>query len=165
MSGTSARPISEREFLAMAGGFLDRNYEQSLTYERAAAARIGAGTQIFAIEAGADVLALALVRVKAVPGLGRGIAWVPSGPLVVRQGLAPDAAHLAAVLGALRQRVAVEEGHILRVRLAGQSLVDPAVSLTGRFRRSRCGLLPAMQASFPCPRPSGPTPSGPWPPV
>ena len=128
MSGTSARPISEREFLAMAGGFLDRNYEQSLTYERAAAARIGAGTQIFAIEAGADVLALALVRVKAVPGLGRGIAWVPSGPLVVRQGLAPpDAAHLAAVLGALRQRVAVEEGHILRVRLAGQSLVDPAV--------------------------------------
>ena len=128
MSGTNARPVSEQEFLALAGGFLDRNYEQSLTYELAASARIGASAKPLAVEADGTVVALAVARCKTVPGLGRGIVWIPSGPMFVRDRHGPpDAAQLAAVLAALRERLVVEEGHILRVRLAGQSLVDSEV--------------------------------------
>ena len=122
------RILPEHEFLALAEGFTDQTYEQSVTYARPAAARIGATLQILGVEDGGEIVALALARVKIIPGLGRGIAWIPSGPLVVRRDQPrPDAARLTAILDALRQHLAVDGGHVLRLRLAGHSQLDPAV--------------------------------------
>ena len=122
------RILPEHEFLALAEGFTDQTYEQSVTYARPAAARIGATLQILGVEDDGEVIALALARVKIIPGLGRGIAWIPSGPLVVRRDQPrPDAARLTAILDALRQHLAVDGGHVLRLRLAGHSQLDPTV--------------------------------------
>ncbi len=118
----TARLLTRQDWLALAPTFGDHNFEQSLTYAEAAAARVGAVSRLIAVEDDDQVLAIANVRVKAVPGLGRGIAWIPSGPLTLRRDRpAPDADQLAEILGVLNRKIAGEMGHILRLRLPGQA--------------------------------------------
>lgn len=122
----TARILTPFEWLPLAATFDDQNFEQCLTYGQAAAARIGGTSRLIAIEDAGQVLALAHLRLKKVPGLGRGIAWAPSGPLTLRQGQPrPDAARLGTILAALRQQVCVTEGHVLRLRLPAQAGHDP----------------------------------------
>lgn len=121
------RSVNATDWSGLAAGFRDMGFEQSLAYARAAAARVGAGLDLLAVEAAGVPVAAAAVRVKRVPGLGCGIAWIPAGPLVLPQsGPAPDAAMLGAVLAAFRDRIARDQGHVLRLRLSGLALQDPA---------------------------------------
>jgi lipid II:glycine glycyltransferase (peptidoglycan interpeptide bridge formation enzyme) len=120
------RFLSSAEWLPVAAEFEDHGFEQSLTYGQAAAARIGAQARFVAIEQAGRPVAAACVRLKTVPGLGRGIAWIAAGPLTLRKGMPrPDAAGLAEVLSALRQQFCRTEGHVLRLRLPAQALYAP----------------------------------------
>ena len=118
--------VPDADWPALAGQFQDWTFEQSLTYGQAAAARIGGRVQYLALEQGGRLVAAAAVRIKTVPGLGRGIAWIASGPLLQpRVGPEPDAVLIRAVFEALRDELALRQGHILRLRLAGIALNDP----------------------------------------
>ncbi len=97
--------------------FRDLTFEQTREYSDPAAARIGGQARYLAVENDGTTVAAAALRVKTLPGLGRGIAWCPSGPLMVpHSGSLPDIAKVEGVLAALRRQVALEEGHVLRVR-------------------------------------------------
>lgn len=127
----TVRFLPAADWPALAAGFRDLGFEQSLTYGQAAAARVGATARFVALERDGRVLAAACVRTRALPGLGRGIAWIAAGPLVLPvAGPTPDAATLVGVLAALRRQFALHEGHVLRLRLSATALQDPA-ALTG----------------------------------
>ena len=126
-----SRRLQDAEWAAIGPSFTDFGFEQSVAYGRPAAARIGGGLQLVALESGSGVLAAAAIRLRRIPGLGRGIAWIPSGPLVVRHGDAmPDAVALRAILTALRRDICDRQGHVLRLRLSGVAFLEPAVVRT-----------------------------------
>lgn len=117
--------IAPLDWPGISEAFRDLTYEQSLTYATAAAARIGANAQFITLaNPSGQPIAAACIRVKRVPGLGRGIAWIAAGPLVQRRGqpdVNPD--DLREVLAALRT-YAQSAGHILRVRFPAPSQHD-----------------------------------------
>lgn len=111
---------------SVAAEFRDLAFEQTKEYAEPAAARIGGRTRYLAIEEGGTLVAAAALRIKTLPVLGRGIAWCPSGPLLLpRVGGISDEGRLGPILAALRQQIALQEGHILRLRLSGLSGLSP----------------------------------------
>lgn len=112
------REISADQWPETVQLFRDATYEQSLTYSEAAAARIGAAARFFVIETpDKNLVAAASVRVKLIPGLGRGIAWVAAGPIAALQDRkSPSAEQLASIVSALRDSMH-QEGHVFRFRL------------------------------------------------
>jgi hypothetical protein len=139
------RPVSEAQWPALSAGFRDLGFEQSLTYGAAAARRIGAGLRFVVLERDGQPLAAAAVRIKTLPGLGRGIAFIAGGPLILPgDGPGPDAATLTAILTALRQEFALTRGHILRLRLSGLAGQDPdrMLALAGA-----AGFAPSQRAA------------------
>ena len=128
-SNLSIRSISDADWPAIAAQFSDLGFEQSLTYGRAAAARIGAKMCCLVLERDGQMIAAAQVRIKALPGLGRGIAWIASGPLLQPlDGPAPESSVIGDVLAALRRELVGRQGHILRLRLPGIAFHDPGVT-------------------------------------
>lgn len=128
-SHLSIRSVSETDWPAITAQFRDMGFEQSLTYGRAAAARIGAKMHCLVLERDGHLIAAAQARIKTLPGLGRGIAWIASGPLLLPlEGPAPDSAVIGEVLAALRQELVGRRGHILRLRLPGIAFHDPEVT-------------------------------------
>lgn len=113
----SVRVLSPSEWPACSAAFLDLTYEHSLTYAHAAANRIGADPQfVLLTTSSGKPVACACLRIKRIPGLGRGIAWIAAGPLVQHVDQPdPGLETLRAVLTALRAH-ATETGHILRLR-------------------------------------------------
>ena len=102
------RDVPAAEWDRLAGQFEDLTFEQTGAYATAAAQRIGARVKFLALEDGDGVVAAAAVRMKAVPVLRRGIAWLPSGPLLRPKAKpAPDQARIAAVLALLRQQISL----------------------------------------------------------
>lgn len=119
------RPVPAEDWPDVASGFADLTFEQSLTYARAAAARIGARAEYLLLEAAGQPVAAAALRIRMIPGLGRGIAWIAAGPLLHPcNGPPPDAKRTAAVLSALREEICTRRGHILRLRPAGIAAHD-----------------------------------------
>jgi hypothetical protein len=126
MSPLQVHPVAPADWPALAAGFEDLGFEQCLPYAQAAATRIGAEAWFLRVERAGVPVAAAGTRIRRIPGLGRGIAWVPSGPLILpRGGPVPDAATLGAILTALRDRIAGQEGHVLRLRLSGLAQQEP----------------------------------------
>lgn len=142
----SLHRVSEADWPDLAGRFADLTFEQSLTYARAAAVRVGARVDYFLLEEQGQPMAAAAVRIKTVPGLGRGIAWIAAGPLVLPCGAPlPSEARLAAVLATFRDEICNRGGHILRMRLAGTSFLPPdEVAAAARI----AGFLPTSRASL-----------------
>ncbi len=127
MTDLTTRSLPEDEWLTRSAGFSDMTFEQSLGYAAPAAARIGGQLRLVAVEREGRTVGLASIRVKTVPGLGCGIAWIPSGPLTQGpEGPLSDATALQAVLEALRARFADGEGHVLRLRLPGIAFAENA---------------------------------------
>ena len=110
--------VAPGDWSGLAAGFADLGFEQTLPYSLAAAARIGARPRFVALSRGGLVVAAAAIRVKTVPGLGCGIAWAPSAPLL-RLADGREVAPLTEVLAAFRSAIAEREGHVLRFRLSG----------------------------------------------
>lgn len=120
------RTVSPAEWPRISGAFRDLTFEQSLTYGQAAAARIGGAAEFVTLnDVQGQTLAAACIRIKCVPGLKRGVAWIASGPLVARHG-EPDfkAVELPALLTTIAAHVH-RTGHILRLRLPAIAGHDP----------------------------------------
>jgi lipid II:glycine glycyltransferase (peptidoglycan interpeptide bridge formation enzyme) len=126
MSGLELLCVSSDHWPALAGGFSDLNFEQSGTYAEAAARRIGAKVQYYGVVRNGQVIAAAALRIKAIPGLGRGIAWIPSGPLIMpSNGRGPDPDSFVEILSALRAEMSDRRGHVLRLRMSGTTFLTP----------------------------------------
>ncbi|WP_417463034.1 lipid II:glycine glycyltransferase FemX [Kordiimonas sp.] len=117
--------IPEGKWPEVAGRFSDLTFEQSCTYARAAAARIGARVEYLLLEEAGQPVAAAAVRIKTVPGLGRGIAWIASGPLLhPLDRSSPGRNRIADILDKLHEEICVQQGHVLRLRPAGIAAHD-----------------------------------------
>ena len=136
----TTRYISADEWLDVSRKFRDLSFEQSLTYGTAAVNRIGGVLKFLVVEDAGQIIAATSIRLKTIPGLGRGIAWVPSGPLVQPiDGDAPDNAVLQEILTALRDQLCGNEGHVLRLRFPGTAFHDKPQT---DHIAAACGYLP-----------------------
>lgn len=124
--------VDPADWPGLAMRFADLGYEQSLGYSRPAAARIGGRLRLLQLSRAGQPVAAGALRLKTVPGLGRGIAWCPSGPLLRPLGVAvPGPEEMVEVLRALRSRICGEEGHVLRLRLSGTALPGTGLDSAG----------------------------------
>ncbi|WP_420587358.1 lipid II:glycine glycyltransferase FemX [Ruegeria sp.] len=129
----SIRPVAPENWPLISGLFSDLTYEQSLTYAQAAARRIGATAEFVAVYDPQDrPIAAACIRIKKVPLLNRGIAWIAAGPLTKIIGQSePEPALLSSVLVALRDHLNAA-GHILRLRFPVQvTATEDAITHAG----------------------------------
>ncbi|MBP7051873.1 MAG: peptidoglycan bridge formation glycyltransferase FemA/FemB family protein [Phycisphaerae bacterium] len=113
MSGV-LKPVDQTAWGALAPGFLDYNYRQMWDFGVACADRVGAVSEHVAVELEGEIIGLADVRVKRIPALGTGIAYINGGPLV-RRNDDSNADRLALCLKSLIQEYAERRGMVLRV--------------------------------------------------
>ena len=112
--------IDQARWRELTPSFTDFNYRQLSAFGVACADRRGAESECLALRRGDEVVALANVRLKRLPLLCGGMAYLTGGPLVRRQGEDDDVAvgHLSAMLDALRLEYAQRRGLVMRVRPA-----------------------------------------------
>ena len=125
-SPLSLSAVAPENWPTINGVFRDLTYEQSLTYAQAAAARIGAQAQFVRLnDKHGNTVAAACFRIKRIPVLNRGVAWIAAGPLTCRhdQPAPPAPDELQAILAALRSH-AHKAGHVLRLRFPAPALHD-----------------------------------------
>ncbi len=123
-------PLDRCRWLELTAEFDDLNYRQCWDFGVACAEQVGARSEHIAVLDGDEIVALADVRVKTVPVLGGGIAYVNGGPLVGRSDGASS--RLDAALGALTEEYVERRGLVLRVAPAPAS-ADWAERLTEVF--------------------------------
>jgi CelD/BcsL family acetyltransferase involved in cellulose biosynthesis len=83
MPGSSiatARPVAPDEALALARRFSDLRYTQQPGYALEAARAVGARAELLSIEQGGEPIGFAAVRLKALPLIGGGLAYLHRGP-------------------------------------------------------------------------------------
>ena len=139
-SPAAVRAVQREEWRRLARGFLDHNYRQVWDYAEAMAARSGAKTEHACIASGDQVLGLASLRIKPVPGTGTGIAYVSGGPLVRRAQDDAPGARLDTVLATLADEFVDRRGLVLRV---APSIGDAAWNLEQERRFAAAGFRPA----------------------
>ena len=107
------------QWTGLATTFADCTYEQVYEYCSATAANIRGSTKFFRVLCDNTMIGAAAVRLKTVPLLGRGIAYVSAGPLTRERSIdvSWDQRRLRIVLKALKQELVDRQGHVLRVRL------------------------------------------------
>ena len=90
MSRTNSRLLTVRvagdEWNAVAANFDDLSYHQSPAYVTEAALAEGAAAEVVAFRSGAEVAGVGAVRIKKLPGLPIGVAYVAHGPICARNG-------------------------------------------------------------------------------
>lgn len=110
----SVREVDAADWPAIAARFHDLTFEQSLSYSSAAARRIAARTIYLSVMEEGALRAAVCLRIKTVPGFGRGIAWAAGGPMTnPKESPRSDPGE---VLAALKAYVCDRCGHILRLR-------------------------------------------------
>ena len=122
--------------------FADANYRQLAAYSKAAAARVKARSEIVAIRQDGKLLGLCNVRIRKLPLLPFGIAYVNGAPLVLKSDDSVDSATaLSRCLSALRKEFVDVRGHVLRV--IGVARADLAADLANRSFQA-AGFVPAL---------------------
>ena len=150
------RDIAPADWHALTDGFRDLTYEQTRAYSEPAAVRVGGTARFVALEQDGRVVALAALRVRNLPGLRRGIIWVPAGPMVLAPGRPdPEPAELSLILHALRRQLVAVEGNILRLRFSALTFLTQEAALevaqsagfapTGRAQRYKTYALDLHQ--------------------
>jgi GNAT acetyltransferase-like protein len=140
--GPCALRHAERdEWIELASDFEDHNYRHCWDYAAMLAARANAAAENVVVVQDGVALGLASVRVKRLPGVGTGIAYVMGGPLVRRADDAAAArARLDLVLAALKEEYVDRRRLVLRVAptLAGEgwNLAQDECLLAAGFRRA-----------------------------
>lgn len=100
-----------------AAGFADHNYRQGWAYSFAAAHRVGATSEHVAIVADGAVRAIVDVRVRSLPLVGGGVAYINGGPLVrsTSEQIAQHTDRLHEAIRALHIEYVRRRGMVLRV--------------------------------------------------
>ncbi len=111
---TTLRRIDRTQWQAAAVRFMDYNYRQMWDFGVACAERVGAISEHVAVEQDDEIVALADVRIKRIPALGTGIAYINGGPLL-RRGNDGDRDRLSFCLKALIEEYADRRGMVLRI--------------------------------------------------
>ncbi|WP_170399799.1 lipid II:glycine glycyltransferase FemX [Ruegeria arenilitoris] len=137
----SLRQVAPEKWSGISGMFDDLTYEQSLTYAQAAAHRIGATAEFVVLYDAQDKpVAAACLRIKKIPVLNRGIAWIAAGPLTHNSSQPePEPEMIGAVLSKLRD-YARSAGHVLRLRFPVQ--IAPSEDVT-----KQAGFTPTERAA------------------
>lgn len=107
-------PVERARWVEATAGFADHNYRHTWDFGMASAARNRAVSEHVALLDGAQVVALADVRVRKLPLVGGGIAYVTGGPLT-RRGGDLDVGLFAAAARALREEYGARRGLVLRI--------------------------------------------------
>ena len=97
--------------------FTDYSYEQSYAFAALAARRTGSDLLPVVVEQDGTCIGAACVRLKRIPVLNRGIAYILAGPMVQNDHQSSGTDRLRTVLEALAARFRDENGHLLRIRL------------------------------------------------
>ena len=113
----AVEPVEAAHWAELARRFADYNFEQSPDYAKAMAARSGGAARFLVVQRGGCLLGAAGVRVKVLPGLGRGLAYISGGPMTRIRQVQREDRQLRTVLAALKGKLVDEEGHLLLVRL------------------------------------------------
>ncbi len=113
----SLRQIGPEDWSQVTKQFSDLTFEQTSTYGKAAAERVGAADEYWIIEHEGAPVSAAVVRIKRIPLIGHGIAWIASGPLLQKNGRPPVSdEHLQTILSTFRAEFADRQGHVFRFR-------------------------------------------------
>jgi GNAT acetyltransferase-like protein len=110
---TTIEPVSQARWRELAPSFRDYSYRQLWAFGVECAARFGATSEHVAITDGGRLLGLADIRIKRLPLVGGGIAYMTGAPMV-REG-AGDPERLRSCLAALVEEYADRRGLVLRV--------------------------------------------------
>lgn len=107
-------PLAGDEWSAAAAEFDDLSYQQTPAYVTEAALAEGAAAEVVAFRSGAQVAGLCAVRMKKIPGLPLGIAYVAHGPICRRNGDCSWKVY-SECLKALSNHYVANRGLVLRV--------------------------------------------------
>jgi hypothetical protein len=139
------RHADRDEWVGLAAEFDDHNYRQCWDYAAMLAARANAAAECAVVDRGGVPAGVASVRVKRLPHMAIGIAYVAGGPLVRPREDGSARERLEVVLGALKEEYVEHRGLVLRVAppigdAAWNGTVDACLQAAG-FRPAR-GLGP-----------------------
>jgi lipid II:glycine glycyltransferase (peptidoglycan interpeptide bridge formation enzyme) len=109
------QPIEQDTWQQLTPSFLDYNYRHLWHFGVACAERLNAASEHVAIYEGAELAGLADVRIKRIPFLKMGIAYINGGPLV-RQKDNDECDLLRVCLDALIKQYVQEQGLMLRIK-------------------------------------------------
>lgn len=124
--------------------FLDYSYRQSWAYGVQLAGRRGAATEHVAIRCGGETIAVADVRIKRLPVVGGGLAFVSGGPLVRRAaGAGDELERFDLAVEALRREFVQRRGLTLRV-MAPLGIEEHNAELAERLRVA--GFVPSRHS-------------------
>jgi hypothetical protein len=121
-----------REWQRLCASFLDYNYRHSWYYGMLSADRYRAQIERLAIYSGSHVIGLSEVRMKPVPLLRTGIAYVGGGPLF-RRGRNDDLDSLSLSLAALKHNYLNKQNFTLRILPPIQNTKHAAKAVHDRF--------------------------------
>ena len=79
------QPVDRDTGQQFAPSFMDYNYRQLWEYGVASAARVGAQSEHVAIYCDDELIGLADVRIKKIPIIKTGVAYINGGPLVRKE--------------------------------------------------------------------------------
>jgi len=108
--------IDQQEWEALARQFDDYNYQQTWAFGQRAAERLNADSENIAIRSGDDVIGIANVRIKSLPLLPMGIAYINGGPVILKSGPQIDTAIIfRRCLAALKREYVDRRRMVLRI--------------------------------------------------
>ncbi|WEX91237.1 aminoacyltransferase [Sinorhizobium garamanticum] len=132
----SIKHLDRSQWEYVVRNFLDFNYRQTWPYSEALAKKRGAASEHVAVQSGGDVLALANVRIKALPVIGGGLAYISGGPLVRKShGPDNDLERLEICLEALDREYVQRRGLALRIAVP-IDLSERNHAIAQRFERA-----------------------------
>lgn len=139
-SNLSIRRLTRAEWGALAPQFRDLSFRQCGAYAEAAARDVGATSEFVSILRGRELIGLANVRVKRMPLLPLGVAYVNHGPLTARgDGFSPEV--FGCCLEALRQEYVHARRLLLRIAppSGGGKDVEAQAACLGMHGLRPCG--------------------------
>jgi CelD/BcsL family acetyltransferase involved in cellulose biosynthesis len=116
MSAPTIVRLDRAQWEVAAQQFSDYSYRQNWAYGETLAAKRGAASEHIAIQRGDEIAGLADVRIKMVPVIGGGLAYISGGPLIRKSddGIA-DQERLVVCLDALVREFVQRRGLTLRI--------------------------------------------------
>ena len=106
--------VGKDEWIRYSQSFSDYNFRHVWDYGEALARRRKSSCEHVAIFDGEELLGIADVRIKRLPIISGGLAYISGGPLTMRDGVL-DAGCLEPCLRALAQEYAQARGYVLRI--------------------------------------------------